>query len=68
LIFGLRILMKKLALSAAMFAASSPFALFAADALDDVVVTATRTAQNLNDTLVDTSVITRAEIERSQAR
>jgi len=51
-----------------MFAASSPFALFAADALDDVVVTATRTAQNLNDTLVDTSVITRAEIERSQAR
>jgi len=64
--------MKKLALSAATLAAISPFALFAAtpnaDALDDVVVTATRTNQNINDTLVDTTLITRAEIERSQAR
>jgi len=32
------------------------------------VVTATRTNQNINDTLVDTTLITRAEIERSQAR
>ncbi len=64
--------MKKLALSAATLAAISPFALFAAtantDALDDVVVTAARSAQNINDTLVDTTLITRADIERSQAR
>ena len=64
--------MKKLALSAATLAVISPFVLFAAtpnaDALDDVVVTAARHAQNLNDTLVDTTLITRADIERSQAR
>lgn len=60
--------MKKLALSAAMSAVMSPFSFALADALDQVVVTATRTAQTLDDTLVDTTLITRQEIERSQAR
>lgn len=66
--------MKKLALCTALSAVFAPLSLFAADtlddadALDDVVVTAARTSQNINDTLVDTTLITRAEIERSQAR
>ncbi|MDD2893388.1 MAG: TonB-dependent receptor [Halothiobacillaceae bacterium] len=60
--------MKKFALSAAILAASTPFALFAADALDELVVTAARSPQNMNDTIVDTTLITRSDIERSQAR
>ncbi|MGD9889125.1 MAG: TonB-dependent receptor [Halothiobacillaceae bacterium] len=60
--------MKKLALSAAILAASTPFALLAADDLDELVVTAARSPQNMNDTLVDTTLITRSDIERSQAR
>ena len=64
--------MKKSLLSVAVLAAFAPYALLAAntsvDVLDDVVVTATRSAEKLNDTLVDTSLVTRADIERSQAR
>lgn len=39
-----------------------------ADALDRVVVTATRTARTVDDTLAPVEVIDRAQIERSQAR
>ncbi|MEW5838607.1 MAG: TonB-dependent vitamin B12 receptor [Pseudomonadota bacterium] len=60
--------MKKLALCTALSAVFASSSILAADALDEVVITAARSAQSLNDTLVDTTLITRADIERSQAR
>lgn len=59
--------MKLRLLPAALLLASHP--LFAADAaLDPVVVTASRTARTADETLASVSVISRADIERSQAQ
>ncbi|MEW6563792.1 MAG: TonB-dependent receptor [Pseudomonadota bacterium] len=51
---------------AALLCAATPLA-YAADALDEVVVTATRTEQPLNQTLSTTTVLTEKEIRNSQA-
>lgn len=59
--------MKKLVLSTAIAAVLAPSFVLAADSLEDVVVTATRTAQTADETLAPVTVITRADIERSQA-
>jgi vitamin B12 transporter len=59
-----------LSLLAAAVALALPFAAQAQDAteLDEVVVTGTRTDTPLQDSLVPAQVITREDIERSQAR
>lgn len=59
--------MNKIALATAIAAVFAPSFSFAADALDDVIVTATRTAQTADETLVPVTVITREDIERTQA-
>jgi vitamin B12 transporter len=60
--------MKKYRFLAAMFCALSPLAYAAADAnLDEIVVTATRIEQPLRQSLSSTSIISRQEIEESQA-
>jgi vitamin B12 transporter len=58
--------MKQLALSAAIAAVLAPSIALAADPLDDVIVTATRTAQTADETLAPVTVITREDIERTQ--
>lgn len=62
--------MQKLTLVTAISAVLTSVLLpaFAADELEDVVVTASRTEQSAEDTLASTSVITRAQIERTQSR
>ncbi len=54
----------------ALAMAGLPAAALAADAaiLDEIVVTATRTAQTADETLASVTVITRKDIERSQAQ
>lgn len=59
--------MKQLALSTAIAAVLAPSFSFASDTLDDVVVTATRTAQTADEALVPVTLITREDIERTQA-
>ncbi len=59
--------MKKLALSTAVAAVLAPSFSFATDSLDDVIVTATRTAQTADESLAPVTIITREDIERSQA-
>ncbi|MDM7321725.1 MAG: TonB-dependent vitamin B12 receptor [Gammaproteobacteria bacterium] len=58
--------MKQRALSAAIAAVLVPSISFAADSLEDVIVTATRTAQTADETLAPVTVITREDIERTQ--
>jgi vitamin B12 transporter len=58
--------MKRNTLLAALLGAVTPLA-HAADTMDEVVVTATRSDQSLTKTLSHTSVITRKDIEASQA-
>lgn len=58
--------MNKIALTTAIAAVLAPSFSFAADSLDDVIVTATRTAQTADETLVPVTVITREDIERTQ--
>ncbi len=57
----------KLAICTAVAAVFAPPFALAADALDDVIVTATRTVQSADETLVPVTVITREDIERTQA-
>ena len=57
---------RKLSL-AAILVAASPLAQAATETLDEVVVTASRTEQTLAQTLSHTTVITRKDIEASQA-
>ncbi|MBI5006703.1 MAG: TonB-dependent receptor [Nitrosomonadales bacterium] len=57
---------RKLSLAAILLAAT-PLAQAATDSLDEVVVTATRTEQALAQTLSHATVITRKDIETSQA-
>ncbi|TQV64108.1 MAG: TonB-dependent vitamin B12 receptor [Halothiobacillaceae bacterium] len=59
--------MKKIALSTAIAAVIAPSFALAADQLDNVQVTATRTAQTVDEALAPVTVITRADIERTQA-
>jgi len=59
--------MKQLALSTAVAAVLAPSFSLASDSLDDVIVTATRSAMSADDVLVPVTVITRADIERLQA-
>jgi vitamin B12 transporter len=62
--------MQKLTLVTAMSAvfATTLLPAFAADELDDVIVTASRTAQPVDTAIASTTIITRAEIERTQSR
>ena len=59
--------MKQQKLLAAILCAVSPLSYAATDVLDEIVVTATRITQPLNQTLSSTSVITRQDIQNSQA-
>jgi vitamin B12 transporter len=59
--------MKRKYLFTATLLAITPVAQAATDSLDEVVVTASRTEQILSQTLAHTSVITRKDIEFSQA-
>ncbi len=59
--------MKKIALSTAIAAVIAPSFALAADQLDNVQVTATRTTQTVDEALAPVTVITRADIERTQA-
>lgn len=59
--------MKQRHLLAALLLAATPLAQAATDSLDEVVVTATRSEQALSQTLAHTTVITRKDIEYSQA-
>ncbi|MFA5371312.1 MAG: TonB-dependent receptor [Sideroxydans sp.] len=59
--------MKQKKLFAALLCAVSSFAYSASDSLDEVVVTASRSEQHLNQTLQSTSVITQSEILDSGA-
>lgn len=59
--------MKNIALATSIAAVLAPSFSFAAEALEDVIVTATRTAQTADETLAPVTVITREDIERSQA-
>ncbi|MEW5973313.1 MAG: TonB-dependent vitamin B12 receptor [Pseudomonadota bacterium] len=59
--------MKQLALTTAIAAVLAPSFSFAADSLDDVQVTATRTAQTVDESIAPVTIITRADIERIQA-
>ncbi|MFZ5465734.1 MAG: TonB-dependent receptor domain-containing protein [Pseudomonadota bacterium] len=56
--------MKQLALSTAVAAVLAPSFSFAADSLDDVIVTATRSAQTADETLVPVTIITREDVEQ----
>ncbi|MEW6764879.1 MAG: TonB-dependent receptor [Pseudomonadota bacterium] len=56
--------MKKIVLSTAIVALLSPSLVIADDVLDSVIVTATRTAQTVDDALAPVTVITRADIEK----
>lgn len=60
--------MKQQKLLAAILCAATPLAYAATDTLDDVVVTATRTAQSADTTLSSVTVITRLDIEHMQAQ
>lgn len=60
--------MKQQKLLAAMLCAATPLAYAASDTLDEIVVTATRTAQSADATLASVSVITRQDIDRLQAQ
>lgn len=59
--------MKQKKLFAALLCAVTPLAYAAADSLDEMVVTATRTEQALTQTLSHATVISRKDIEDSQA-
>ena len=59
--------MKQKKLFAALLCAVSSIAYAASDSLDEVVVTASRTEQVLMQTLLHTSVLTRQDIDTSQA-
>ena len=59
--------MKQKHFIAALLFVATPLAQAATDSLDEVVVTATRTEQALTQTLSHTTVITRKDIETSQA-
>lgn len=59
--------MKRKFILAASLVAATPLAQAATDSLDEVVVTATRTEQTLAQTLSHATVITRKDIEASQA-
>lgn len=59
--------MKQKKFFAVLLCAVTPLAQAASDSLDEVVVTATRTEQALTQTLAHTTVITRKDIENSQA-
>ncbi|MDM8558113.1 TonB-dependent receptor [Candidatus Parabeggiatoa sp. HSG14] len=59
--------MKKYLLSLFLFFIFCPFSNAADNRLPNVVVTATRTAQTVNESLASVTVITRKDIERSQA-
>jgi vitamin B12 transporter len=59
--------MKRKYLFTALLVAAIPAAQAATESLDEVVVTSTRTEQTLSQTLSHTTVITRKEIESSQA-
>src|SRR3989304_1779667 len=63
-----KISMKQQNLLAAILCAASPLSYAASDTLDEIVVTATRTAQSADATLASVSVITRQDIERLQAQ
>ncbi len=59
--------MKRKQILAALLFAATPLAQAATGSLDEVVVTASRTEQTLTQTLAHTTVITRKDIENSQA-
>ncbi len=59
--------MQRTPLAAALVLLLTP-AIQAAESLEPVVVTATRTAQTVDSTLASVTIITRADIERTQAR
>ena len=59
--------MKQQKLLAAILCAVTPLAYAATDTLDEIVVTATRVAQPLTQSLSSTSVITQQDIQSSQA-
>lgn len=60
--------LKPLAVALAGLAASTSFAADSENTLGEIVVTATRTARTADDSLASVSVITRQDIERSQAQ
>ena len=60
--------MKQQKLFAAILCAATPLSYAATDTLDEIVVTATRTAQSADATLASVSVITRQDIDRLQAQ
>lgn len=60
--------MKQQKLLAAILCAATPLSYAATDALDEIVVTATRTAQSADATLASVSVITHQDIARLQAQ
>ena len=60
--------MKQQKLLAAILCAVSPLSYAASDTLDEIVVTATRTAQSADATLASVSVIARQDIDRLQAQ
>jgi vitamin B12 transporter len=60
--------MKQQKLLAAILCAATPLAYAATDTLDEIVVTATRTAQSADAALASVSVITRQDIARLQAQ
>ncbi|MBY0576704.1 MAG: TonB-dependent vitamin B12 receptor [Gallionellaceae bacterium] len=60
--------MKQQKLLAAILCAAAPLAYAASGTLDEIVVTATRTAQSADATLASVSVITRQDIDRLQAQ
>jgi vitamin B12 transporter len=62
------IIMKQKYLFAALFWAAIPFAQAATEAINEVVVTATRTAQTADASLASVTVITRKDIEHLQAQ
>jgi len=67
-IFNKRSILKVIAATVAI---TSPFSLFAEDSKTDdktIVITANRTAQDINDTLAAVEIITRKDIERIQPR
>lgn len=60
--------MKQQKLLAAILCAATPLVYAATDTLDEIVVTATRTAQSADAALASVSVITRQDIARLQAQ
>ncbi len=59
--------MKQQKLLAAILCAATPLSYAATDTLDEIVVTATRTAQPLKQSISSTTVITQQDIRESQA-